>query len=1009
MPLFYISARPVLAALLLAARVASAQPNCLTAAQLLPGFLQPPASARPWVYWTWLSSNVTRAGITADLEAMQRVGIGGALLLDVDQGTPPGPMKFMNADWQAMLKHTVQEAKRLGLELSLNNGAGYYGSGGSWVPPEQGMQSIVASATPVPGGQPWQGRLPLPEPGRQDFRDVAVLAVAEPVVPAKERYKIDDYTMKALQWYPWVAYRSVKNAPLNATAPAVAIIPRRQVLDLTAKMASDGSMSWNVPPGQWTILRLGHQFNGHVIGPVPAGQGGPETDKLSKAATRLHFRQFVEKLNTLVGPEGRTTLATTHIDSWEGGGQNWTPAMRTEFRKRRGYDLLPYLPALTGRVVESLQVTERFLRDVRQTVSELMVENYVAEFRRLAHRQGLRFSFEGYTTAGNDLDAAAYADEPIAEFWTPTGQGADFYPTTKAMASMAHLNGHAIVGAEAMTSTGGEKWRWHPAMLKKIGDDAFCQGINRFIFHRYAAQRWADVPAPGLQMGPWGLHYERSNTWWDWALPWHTYVARCQYLLRQGELVTDVLNLQPEEPLLRFQHRPIPGYDYDAIGPQAFLQRASVGGGQLRLANGPHYHLLVLTHNGTMTVPMLRRIRALVRQGAAVVGNPPQATPGLTGYQRADEQLRQLCTELWGAGPPVAERMVGKGHVFSGITPEQALARLRVVPDVATDHPVRWTHRTLDGDELYFVANTTDQPLIATCDFRVAGKAAELWDAETGRTQPLTAWASTGQGTTRLVLPFAPSGSAFIVFRTDKAPTAPLQRLTRAGHPLPATSPALDFVAGEAHESGTYLVAAADGQTRALTVDTVPTPLALSGPWQVQFPAVRGAPAEVTLPELSSWSQRPEPAIRYFSGTARYTTTFTVPAGRLAPDHRQYLDLGRVAVMARVKLNGQDMGILWKPPYRVDVTAAVRAGTNALEVEVVNLWPNALIGDEQRPEDSDRNKDGTLKAWPAWLLAGQPSPTGRLTFSSWRLWKKDDPLQESGLLGPVQLQSVRKI
>ncbi len=980
-----------------------------TTQQLAQQFAQPPASARPWVYWTWLSSNVTREGITADLEAMKRVGIGGALILDVDQGTPLGPMKFMDADWQAMFKYTVLEAKRLGMEINMNNGAGYYGSGGSWVTPEMGMQSIVQSEVRVAGGQTWRGTLAKPGPG-SDYRDVAVLAVGEPEVAPTDRYKIADYEMKALQWYPWVAYRGIKNAPLDATAPAAAIIPRRKIIDLTAKMAPDGQLTWAAPAGQWTILRLGHQFNGHMIGPSPKGQGGPETDKLSKAATDFHFDHFVKQLNDLVGPAGRGTLVGTHVDSWEGGGQNWTPAMRAEFRKRRGYDLLPYLPVLTGRVVESLQITERFLWDVRKTVSELLVKNYAAEFQRLAHQQGLRFTFESYTTAANDLDVANYADEPMAEFWTPTGQGADFYPTTKSMASAAHLNGHAIVGAEAMTSTDKEKWLWHPAMIKKIGDDAFCQGVNRFVFHRYAAQRWAGVPAPGLQMGPWGLHYERTNTWWEWALPWHTYLARCQYLLRQGELVTDVLNLQPEEPLLRFQHVPIPGFDYDACGPDSFLKRAGMRNGRLGLANGPHYRLLVLTHNGTMTVPMLTRIRDLVRQGAAVVGTPPQATPGLTDYPKADAELKKLCAELWGPGAPVAERTVGKGRVFSGITPEEALAKLRITKDMAADQPVRWIHRTLGGDDLYFVANTTDQPVVAACDFRVTGKAAELWDAETGRTLPLAATATAAKDVTRLSLSFGPSGSYFVVFRQGGTAAPAITSLTRNGQPVAsggATTPDIDFITGEIREPGTYVITTADGQRRQLAVPALPGPLAVSGPWQVRFQAGRGAPAEVKFNELTSWSQSAEPGVNYFSGTARYAKTLAIPANLLAPGNRLYLDLGKVAVMARVTLNGQDLGILWKPPYRVDISPAAKAGDNQLEVQVVNLWPNRLIGDEQLPDDSERNKNGTLKAWPAWLLDNQPSPTGRLTFSSWRLWKKDEPLQESGLLGPVTVQAVR--
>lgn len=935
------------------------------AAKLSPeDFATPPASARPWVYWMWLGSNLTREGITADLEAMQRVGIGGALILDVDQGTPVGPMKFFDEQWKAMFKHTIAEAKRLGLEINMNNGAGYYGSGGPWVPPELGMQWVFQSETHVTGGAAWSGVLPKPV-DRADYRDIAVLAIAEPPAEARDAFKIADLQMKALLWKTWVAYRGTRSAPLDAIAPAAAIIPLDRVIDLTSKMDAAGQLAWEAPPGAWTLLRIGHAYNGSQIGPTPKDQRGPETDKLSKAATAFHFQTFVQGLNDLVGPEGKGALVATHIDSWEGGGQNWTAGMRGEFQKRRGYDAVPYLPVLKGRVIGDLQISERFLWDLRKTVSELMVENYVAEFHRLARANGLRFTFESYTTSGNDLDAANFADEPMAEFWTPTGQGADFYPTTKSMASAAHLNGRTIVGAEAFTSFKTERWLWHPAMIKRLGDDAFAQGVNRFVFHRYASQPFLGRK-PGLQMGPWGLHYERTNTWWEWSGPWHTYLARCQHLLRQGEPVADVLALQSEEPLLRFQPTPLVGYDYDACGPDTF-QNVTVRDGQLVLPSGRHYCLLTLAHTGTMTVPMLTRIRDLVRDGAAILGERPRAAPGLTDYPAADAQLKKLADELWGVDAAQTSRSFGKGKVFRGISAESALAQLGVTPDFAADRALRWIHRTADDAEIYFVANPTDDAVTANCTFRVNGKIPQAWDGETGRVTPLAASSAASPGAANVAIPLRPNGSMFVVFQSASSSLA-----------APVAS------------------AAREDQGVAVEV---------AGPWQLRFPSGGGAPAEMILPELISWKNHAEAGVKYFSGTASYAKTLVIPAALLGENRRLMLDLGRVEVMARVTLNGRDLGILWKPPYEVDITAAAKPGENALEIAVVNLWPNRLIGDEQLPEDSERKPDGTLKVWPSWLLEEKPSPTGRLTFSSWRLWKKDEALQDSGLLGPVTLRT----
>jgi hypothetical protein len=979
--------------------------------ELAQSFANPPPAARPWVYWTWIDGNMNKAGITADLEAMQRVGIGGALILDVSQSMPAGPMKFFDAQWQALFKHTVAEAKRLGMEINMNNGVGYYGSGGPWVPPEKAMQKVVASETPIQGGAPWKGQVPLPGPNKE-YRDIAVLAVAENV---RSKYQIPDFTMKALQWKTWIAYKGVRSASLDAVAPADAIIPLDGVINLTDRMAPDGSLSWDAPAGNWTILRFGHIWTGATVGPSHPEDTGPETDKLDKAATCLHFDAFVKRLNEIVGAEGKGTLVATHIDSWEGGAQTWTGAMREEFKKRRGYDIIPYLPILTGRVLGDLQITERFLFDLRKTVSELMQENYSAEFQRLAHAAGLRNTYESYTTIGQDLDNANFADEPMAEFWTPNGQGLDFQPTIKSMSSAAHLNGLSVVGAEAFTSGSREKWLWHPAMLKSIGDVAFCGGVNRFVFHRYAGQPFGPGVKPGMQMGPWGLHYERTNTWWEFSKPWHEYLTRCQYLLRQGAFVADALKLESEEPLRRFQEFRLTGYDYDVCGPDTLL-RAEVRESRLVFPGGAAYRLLVLPDTPTMSVKLLTRIRDLVRAGAVILGDPPQKTPGLTDYPKSDEELRQLVEEIWGVDPTVNERPFGKGRVCRGFAPEKALAKLDVWPDFTSDAGIRYIHRTVGNADVYFLSHSQDAKTVANCTFRVARKTPELWNAETGRISPLPAYSTQDQAATTLSIPFEPNGSAFIVFKPSDTPPPPaLVSVMRGGIPAlenglllpgpPGSEPDLDLARGEIYERGAYVFTASDGRSREVKAAT--STVAVRGPWQVRFPAGGGAPSEIKLDDLISWDAHPDPGVKYFSGAATYAKTLVISAWK--PDQRVYLGLGKVQAMARIRLNGRNLGVLWKPPYRVDITSAAKVGDNALEIEVVNLWVNRLIGDERLTEDSERNKNGTLKSWPQWLLEGRPSPAGRLTFSSWRLWEKDAPLQESGLLGPVTLNTVQSI
>lgn len=1108
-------------------------------------FLTPPLADGPWVYWMWLDGNVTPESVAADLQAMHDVGIAGAYLLDVLQGTPPGPARFMDTRWQAAFVAAVAAARRLGMQIIFNNGVGYYGSGGPWITPELSMQMLAASETAVVGGQrveieltrprvasdsppvvPWYANEPFTKrfgaPGA-DYRDIAVIALAEPaadratmndaapqltvngrpaplptrkaplvladamtielrfaapwrvsgaaialdevkgsarlsitsrtgngwrdlgsfgfasenaeqVIPLpagaadayrvtvklaanasaklvgldlNARARIDDPTaMKTLSWYEWNGYTGAASASLDDVTPGGNAIPLAGVIDLTAHVRN-GRLAWDAPPGDWTVLRIGHASKGRIIGPVREDGAGLESDKLSLTATTTHFDAMVRPLMQTVGPIARGTVRATHIDSWEGGGQNWTQGMRETFRMRRGYDPAPWLPVVaSGRVIGDRRTSERFLWDLRRTVSELSVENYWAAMKRLSNGIGLALSAESYTTIGDDLDASDFADEPMAEFWKHTGEGFNgFGNSCKAMASAAHLNGRAIVAAEAFTSIDTERWQDHPGTLKVIGDRNLAKGINRFVFHRYSAQRFPNI-APGLQMGPWGLHYERTQTWWTMSRPWHVYLARCQQMLRRGRTVADVLRLPSEEPLLRVEDRPVPGYDYDHCGPDMFAT-ARVQDGRIVFPSGASYRLLVLDHRGTMTLAMLRQVATLVRAGAAVLGEPPRETPGLTDRAVADRALAALADELWSGAT------YGKGRVFRGLSPEAALAALGVRPDFASNVPLNWTHRR-DGDrDIYFIANEASEPVLANLTLRAGGRC-ELWDAESGAITPWPYIAATADGRFRICVPIAAEGSLFVVFRPGSADR--VERIARDGAVLfengvgqAAVAPLL-LSSPAAPVPGRYVVAHAGRAAITRTIAAPSGPLAISGPWQLRFPPGTGAPAGTVMEQLHSLSEDNDPGIAHFAGTATYTTRFA--AKRPRGDERLWLDLGQVAVAAQVWLNGVDLGILWRAPYLVDVTDMVRDGDNRLEIAVATLWINRLIGDEDLPSDAERweagpgvntRNIGSLKTWPQWVLDGRRSPTGRIAFSTWRLYRKGEPLVPAGLIGPVRL------
>ena len=1071
-------------------------------------FQHPPASARPWVYWFPVNGNLTKAGITADLEAMARVGIGGALYMETDPATatPKGAADFAGPLWMEMFSHACREAKRLGLEINFNNDAGWNGSGGPWITPEISMQKVVWSEVEVTSTNTAPVVLPQPKALEDYYEDIAVLAMPAPMVNNRVS-GIEAKSLTQTQTHGGIIAAATPLPAVFREAPAGAVIPRDQVIDISKSMGPDGKLNWTPPAGKWLVMRFGHTSTGVKNHPAPATGLGLECDKLSTAAATFHFEQLMGKLvqqNRALTGQGKTLVAV-HIDSWENGVQNWTPLMRKEFKKRRGYDLLPFLPALSGRIIGSTEITERFLWDLRQTVSDLIVENYAGTFHKLAKKSGLRLTIEAYGEPADDMAYAGQCDEPMGEFWQWNKYSAANSCTE--MTSAGHTYGKPIIGAEAFTSQGTEKWQSYPGNIKDLGDWAFCEGINRFVFHRFAAQPWTNA-APGMSMGPFGLHYERTQTWWEQSKAWHEYLARCQSILQQGQFVADIAYLAPEGTPRSFkapsEAEIAPhirsGYGWDGCSAEVVEKRMSVMNGKIVLPDGMNYRALVLPPVETMTPALLAKIKQLADAGAMIVGstNPPTNSPSLADMGVGDETVRKTTAELWASG-----------KILTGKTAQEFLAERGVPPDFSASPLLRFIHRRIGDAEVYFVANPQTNPVEAVASFRIAGKQPELWWPDTGRMENSVSFLETN-GVTRVALSLEPSGSVFVVFRKSSAgidpivelrqegklawsltqplPTPPAQlvsgvKITRATYGVPGDPArtrdvtkklqaivdggetktrvselakgndpafgvvktlAVEYTAGEQSlkftgqdkdvinlnqpmialppmmdpaaeiifraggdialstvRAGSYQLQTASGKIKTVDVPALPPPLVISGPWQVFFAPKSGGPGDVAFDKLEDWSQRAEAGIKYYSGTAEYQTTFM--AGSLSANTKWLLDLGRVEVMAVVKLNGKNLGILWKPPYQVDVTSALQPGENKLEVKVVNLWINRQIGDENLPEDSPRTAKGTLESWPEWVQQEKPSPTGRFSFTNWRLWKKGDPLAPSGLIGPVRL------
>lgn len=663
------------------AQQAAAKP---VAGDLEKNFVNPPDAARPGVYWYFMDGNLNGREMTADLESMKAAGLGNLVFLEVDVGIPKGPVRWMTGPWQDAFVQAVRDAERLGIDITLGIGPGWCGSGGPWVKPEQSMQHLVFSSVELKGPQNYSATLPLPAQrstpwhgmAHQFYEDVAVFAF-----PSRTPI-IDDINEKALyEKGPISSMPGVKPyLPTAAryTEPGPAgVIPPNEIVDLTKQLKPDGTLDWKVPAGDWTIVRMGRRVTGANTRPAPEAATGLECDKFDAQATEEHLNRFVGVLLEKISPRAKEHgLTTLHMDSWESGAQNWTPSFLDEFKKRRGYDARPWLPAYTGRAVESLEKSERFLWDLRLTGQELVLEKHAGVVKKYAHQRGLSLSIEPYDmNPAGDLDLGAVADVPMGEFWDLGGFDTS-YACFEA-SSIAHTMGRSIVSAESFTGGGLDAYPWS---LKNQGDWAFCAGINRFVFHTWAHQALGDAYKPGMTMGPYGVHWHRNQTWWPMVSAYHRYITRCSELLRQGVAVSDVLYLTPEGTPHSFQPPPgalegsgpladKKGYGFDGCSPKILVARAGVEDGLIAFPGGSSYRLLVLPQVETMTPGLLAKIRDLVKAGAAVVGAPPLKSPSLSGYPACDEEVRTLAKDLWGSldAPQTAtKRTYGRGGIHWG-------------------------------------------------------------------------------------------------------------------------------------------------------------------------------------------------------------------------------------------------------------------------------------------------------------------------------------------------------
>jgi hypothetical protein len=760
--------------------------------------------------------------------------------------------------------------------------------------------------------------------------------------------------------------------------PNESVIQPMEVIDLISKMDKDGNLNWDVPSGKWTILRMGYALTGSMVRAGTTGGAGLEVDKLNAKHVEDYFHGYVDPIKEHLGALLGKSLRYMLMDSYEAGMQNWTDDMIQQFTQRRGYDPRPYLPVLSGRVVGSADVSDRFLWDFRRTIADLLAEAHYGTMDKMLHKYGMGLYSEAPGVSMEILEdtllTKSKVDVPMGEFWLGRMHPApEYYVDVRMAASSAHVYGKQFVATESFTGGGYDS----PATYKNLADYWFAQGVNRMVFHSSSHQPLDTKPGNTMV----GTHFNRNITWAEQAKPFLDYMSRTQFMLSQGLFVADFAYLLNEgapssQPFwgAGLQPQPPEGFDYDTINADALLIRVTVSAdGRMVLPDGMSYRVLVLPQIDRIRPELLRKIRELVLGGVTLIGPKPTLSPSLQGgYPKADLEVQSLADEIWGDldGVQRNRHFFGKGLVTWGLPPEQVVANVTpqmlnpitgaLPPETVNasmnlpkdaefagplDSDIVWIHRRAGDTDFYFVANRTDRPMDLQARFRVGSKEAELWHPDMGQIEPASY--SIADDRTTVPLHLDERESVFVVFRR-----------------------------------------AASSQSRSIPQAVRTTLATVGGPWDVSFPPNLGAPEKIQLATLESWTENTDEGVKYFSGTATYTKTIQAPQGWFEPGAKVLLDLGQVKDLAEVAVNGKAMRILWKPPYQVDVTGVFKPGENVLEIKVTNEWANRLTGDRS--------------VAPEKRVLSQGGSGGRRGGG---FFGRSMPLADSGLIGPVTIVS----
>ncbi len=1054
-------------------------PSQKAAAQLEAGFKNPPAEARPRVWWHWMNGNITKEGAIKDVEWMHRIGLGGFQTFDAALTTPQvveQRLAYMNDAWKDVFSTVTDLADSIGMEVAVAGSPGWSESGGPWVSPQRAMKKVVWSETRIQGGSRFTGKLPAPPSVPGSFQNIPQGGSAFASVESRIEPYYEDFAVVAFKIpgaYPsavpkilssggsfsyaqlsdgdlvtagkladrsdtadaWICYefpeartvygvtlvtkggngrgfgrnagptpvlessddgktfvqkavlaesshgvtdvafpaisakyfRLVYKNPVSGDipiaefnlhftprvshfiekagfsinqdlsrfpTPPTAVAPAEtDIIDLTARMTKDGDLVWDAPAGNWMILRFGYSLTGHQNGPASPEATGLEVDKLDKEAVTEYFNHYLDMYDEasggLMGEHGLHYLIT---DSWEAGQLNWTGNMFEEFQNRAGYDLHQWLPALAGYVVGSAEKTDRFLWDYRKVIADLTAENHYDALTEILKARGMERYTESHENGrafiADGMQVKKNAAVPMSAMWI-NGLGVNGADIRES-ASVSHIYGQKFVAAESLTAA-GNAWGYAPEDLKPTADMEMASGLNRFVIHESAHQP-LDSYKPGITLGPFGQWFNRHETWAELAGPWINYLAKSSFMLSQGRPVVDILYYYGEDSnITALYGNRLPdlpeGYQFDFVNPDALINALSVKDGRITTPAGTTYSMLVLGDNTKyMSVPILRALEKLVDAGALVLGEKPVATPSLSDDET---EFNALVHSIWDNG------RVLSGDVAVALS-EAGYTRDFDNTKTEKDSKYLFQHRDVDGVQVYWICNRTAIAENVEVTFRVSGLKPEIWDAVTG--EMYDASYQIADDKTTVQMHFAPYDALFVVFRSKSSE-----------------------------------------QEVDLPIKTLSTSI-VSGPWQVAFLSGMGAPETALFPVLTDWQDDENLYIRYYSGTASYKKEISLSADQVGGE--VWLNLGTVKNVAEVIVNGHNLGILWKTPYRVNITNAAREGQNAIEIKVTNLWVNRLIGDQR-------------------------GDAGTYTYTTQPFYQATSSLKSSGLIGPVNIECIR--